>query len=220
MGQGVPLEHIDAVDAFARTLFVRVNASSEPLFAEVAAAVRQLHIALRHLRVEAADPDSLLQSAEAPIYARQLRLIVQGCEHGLNQLETALGRGSPAGANDADAEVEVSADRESALKTVRSRLASETMAVDTFLDAVQLHNPVNNAPEVLVGTQDTSLEHIKDKVDNIAKGLFRRRDTSGGIMADEDQMWQEFQSQLEMDGFSPHVLHQHKVRTNLLPTQP
>ncbi|KAG6009096.1 hypothetical protein E4U54_008604 [Claviceps lovelessii] len=210
MGQGVPLEHIDAVDAFARTLFVRVNASSEPLFAEVAAAVRQLHIALRHLRVEAADPDSLLQSAEAPIYARQLRLIVQGCEHGLNQLETALGRGSPAGANDADAEVEVSADRESALKTVRSRLASETMAVDTFLDAVQLHNPVNNAPEVLVGTQDTSLEHIKDKVDNIAKGLFRRRDTSGGIMADEDQMWQEFQSQLEMDGFSPHVLHQHK----------
>ncbi|KAG5948934.1 hypothetical protein E4U53_006093 [Claviceps sorghi] len=206
MSQAAPLEHIDAVDAFARTLFVRVTASSEPLFAGVATAVRRLHIALRHLRVEAADPDSLLRSSEAAVYTRQLPCIVQGCEHALKQLETVLETWSATGATDAEA----SADRVAAVTAVRSRLADETMAVDTFLDTIQLHNPANNAPEVLVDPQDTSLDHIKDKVDNIAKGLFLRRHTSAGIVADEHQMWQEFQSMLEMDGFSPHVLRQHK----------
>ncbi|KAG5981905.1 hypothetical protein E4U55_002546 [Claviceps digitariae] len=205
MSQGAPLEHIDAVDAFARTLFVRVKASPEPLFADVATAVRQLHIALRHLRVEAADPDSLLQSTEASAYARQLRPIIQDCEYALKQLETVLERWSP-DASDSGAVP----DRVRAVTAARSRLASETMSVDTFLDTVQLHNPANNAPEVLVGTYDTTLEHIKDKVDNIAKGLFLQRDTSGEIIADEDQMWQEFRSKLELDGFSPHVLHRHK----------
>ncbi|KAG6004364.1 hypothetical protein E4U21_001127 [Claviceps maximensis] len=206
MSQGASLEHIDAVDAFARNLFVRARTSSEPLFAGVVTALRQLHIALLQLRIEAADPDSLLQSAKASIYTRQLRPIVQNCEHALEQLETILERWSVVPARDAEA----LAHREDEVTAVRSRLVSETMAVDTFLNTLQLHGPANNAPEVLLDVRDTSLEHIKDKVDNISKTLFLHRDTSGGTIADDDQMWQEFQSKLEMDGFSPHVLHQHK----------
>ncbi|KAG5929532.1 hypothetical protein E4U42_005559 [Claviceps africana] len=206
MSQGAPLEHIDAVDAFARTLFVRVTAASEPLFAEVATAVRQLHIALRHLRVEAADPDSLLRSPEAAVYARQLPCMVRDCEHALKQLEAVLERWSATGVRYAEA----SADRVAAVTAVRSRLTSVTMAVDTFLDTIQLHNPASNAPEILVDPKDASLDHIKDKVDKIAGGLLLRRGTNGGIISDEHQMWQDFQSMLEMDGFSPHVLRQHK----------
>ncbi|QPG93977.1 hypothetical protein C2857_003885 [Epichloe festucae Fl1] len=203
MSGGTPLEHIDAVDAFARTLFVRVKTCSSPLFAEVATTVRQLHLVLRHLRVEAADPDSLLRSAEASIYARQLRPIVEDCEFALQQLETVLEKSNAAGIGGTDG----LADRVAA---VRSRLASETTSVDLFLDTVQLHNPANNAPEVVIREDDSSLENIKDKVDVIANRLFRRRDTSGGVIADKDQMWQDFKLELELEGFSPQVLHQHK----------
>ncbi|KAG6018615.1 hypothetical protein E4U41_003731 [Claviceps citrina] len=203
MSRAEPLEHIDAVDAFARTLFVRVKASSSPLLAEVATPVRQLHIALRHLRVEAADPDSLLRRGDASVYARQLGPIVQDCEHALKQLEAVLERSSAAHIRDPE-------DLAGRVAAVQSRIASETTSIDMFLDTVQLHNPANNAPQVLVHAKDADLEHIKDKVDNIAKGLFLPRDSSGGASVDEDQMWQVFKSKLEGEGFSPRVLRQHK----------
>lgn len=204
MSGGTALEHIDAVDAFAKSLFVRVKTCSSPLFNEVAATVRRLHLALRHLRVEAADPDSLLRSADASVYARQLRPIVEDCDFALKQLETVLEKYDAVSGRETDG----LADR---VATVRSRLASETTSVDMFLDTVQLHNPANNAPEVVFQGNESNLECIKDKVDNIAARLFRRWNTGGGVIDDEDRMWQEFKSELEMEGFSPQVLHQHKV---------
>lgn len=211
MSGGATLEHIDAVDAFAKTLFLRTKQCSSPIFTDVAAAVRHLHLALRHLRVEVADGDSLLRSADASVYARQLRPIVEDCDFALKQLETILGKYDAAGGREADALL----DR---LDAVRSRLVGETTSVDMFLDTVQLHNRANNAPEAVVsqGSQ-SNLESIKDKVDNIAKRLFSRRDTSGEIIDDEDRMWQEFKSELEIEGFSPQVLRQHKVSALYLP---
>ncbi|CCE27503.1 uncharacterized protein CPUR_00977 [Claviceps purpurea 20.1] len=210
MGPGPTLEHIDAVDAFANTLYVRLKASSGSPFAEVATTVRRLQHALRHLRVEAADPDSLLQNVDNPIYERQLRPLVQDCEYALRQLEAALERWKAGAAGVGTREAEALADRVAA---VRARLVREKTSVDMFLDTVQLHNPANNAPEVHAETtSDTSLERIKDKVDRIAEALFPQRHTSSseGTSADEDQMWQEFQSRLEKAGFSSHVLHRHK----------
>ncbi|KFG82494.1 hypothetical protein MANI_015592 [Metarhizium anisopliae] len=203
MSSGTELEHIDAVDAFARTLFVRVEKYPSPLFTEVAAAVRRLHLALRHLRVEAADPDSLLGSADASVYARQLRPIVEDCDFALKQLKTTLEKFDGAGGRETDGLV----DR---IAAVRSRLANETTSVDMFLDTVQLNNPANNAPEVVPQGSESNLENIKYKVDNIAARLFRRWNTNSGIINDEDSMWQEFKSELEMEGFSPHILHKHK----------
>ncbi|KAG6119057.1 hypothetical protein E4U13_008022 [Claviceps humidiphila] len=210
MGPGSTLEHIDAVDAFANTLYVRLRASSGSPFSEVATTVRKLQHALRHLRIEAADPDSLLQNVDNPIYERQLRPLVQDCEYALRQLEAALERWKARAAGVGTGEAEALADRVAA---VRARLVREKTSVDMFLDTVRLHNPANNAPEVHAETtSDTSLERIKDKVDRIAEALFPQRhaSSSDGTSADEDRMWQEFQSRLEKAGFSSHVLHRHK----------
>ncbi|KAG5993431.1 hypothetical protein E4U52_001967 [Claviceps spartinae] len=210
MGPGSTLEHIDAVDAFANTLYVRLKSSSGSPFAEVATTVRKLQHALRHLRFEAADPDSLLQNVDNPIYERQLRPLVQDCEYALRQLEAALERWKAGAAGVGTGEAEALKDRVAA---VRARLVREKTSVDMFLDTVRLHNPANNAPEVHAeATSDTSLERIKDKVDRIAESLFPQRHTSSsdGTSADEDRMWQEFQSRLEKAGFSSHVLHRHK----------
>ncbi|OAA40991.1 hypothetical protein NOR_05573 [Metarhizium rileyi] len=203
MSGGTAIEHIDAVDAFARTLFVRAESYPSALFAEVSATVRRLHLALRHLRVEAADPDSLLRSADAALYARQLRPIVEDCGFALKQLETILERFDAAGGRETGGLV----DR---IASVRSRLANEKTSVDMFLDTVQLHNPANSAPEVVPQGNESNLETIKDKVDGIASRLFRHWNTRGGINNDEDSMWQEFKSELETEGFSPQILHRHK----------
>jgi hypothetical protein len=123
----------------------------------------------------------------------------------LKQLETVLEKFDATGSHDTN----VLADR---IAAVRSRLASETTSVDMFLDTVQLHNPANAAPEVAIqGGDESNLEGIKDKVDNIAAKLFRRWDTRGDALDDEDRMWQEFKSELEMEGFSAQILQQHKV---------
>ncbi|KAK7426136.1 hypothetical protein QQZ08_007446 [Neonectria magnoliae] len=203
MSGGSTVEHIDAVDAFARTLYLRAKQSGLA-FADVAAAVRQLHLALRHLRVEAADQDSLLNNrahGSSPVYARQLKPMVQDCEFTLEQLEAVVdkyGDGRPSGDERA---------RDERLAVVRSRLVSDRTNVDLFLDTVQLHNPANK-PYQVDGRQP-GFEDIKDKVDTIADRLFHNRDY-GSFDEDEDSLWLQFKAELEKEGFAPQVLRKHK----------
>ncbi|KPM35021.1 hypothetical protein AK830_g11554 [Neonectria ditissima] len=203
MSGGSTVEHIDAVDAFARTLYLRAKQSGLA-FADVAAAVRQLHLALRHLRVEAADQDSLLNNrahGSSPACSRRLRPMVEDCEFTLDQLEAVMDRygdGRPSGDEQA---------RDDRLAVVRSRLVSDKTNVDMFLDTVQLHTPANK-PYQVDGRQP-DFEDIKDKVDTIANRLFHNRDY-GSFNEDEDSLWLEFKAELEKEGFAPQVLRKHK----------
>lgn len=179
MSGGSPVEqHIDAVDAFARTLHIRAHGSPS-----VADAVRQLHIALRHLRVEAADPDSPLSGGA---YTHQIRPLIDDCGATLRQLEDALEDG-----------------RRGDQLAGQVRWLSER--IDGFLDAVQLQTRATTVP---VDPGQMGLEGIKDKVDDVANRVFSRRDSG---YDDEDELWLEFKTELENEGFSPDVLRKHKV---------
>ena len=197
------VQHIDAVDAFARTLYLRTKQIPPPAFEDVALAVRQLHISLRHLRVEAADKDSPLNQPESPVYARQLQPIVQDCEFALKQLETVLERHDAA------------PDRKSAnaladrIASVRAKVAHEEMNVAMFLDTVQLRP--SQTPTAPVHQDEVGLDAIQQKVDAIATRLFSRPSNTS-FSAGDDTLWQDFKSELEKEGFSPQVLHKHKVR--------
>ncbi|PNY26267.1 Uncharacterized protein TCAP_03803 [Tolypocladium capitatum] len=204
MSGGSTLEHIDAVDAFARTLFLRAKQYPSSSLSDVAGAVRQLHLALRHLRVEAADPDSLINSgAASSVYACQVQPIVDDCDLALKQLVTILDEYDACGGRKVDG----LADRVAA---VRSRLTNKTTSVDMFLDAVQLHHPAHPPPGNAVQGNEAGLEGIKDKVDNIAARLFTGRDSTALTDDDDDRRWKAFKSELEKEGFSPQVLRQHK----------
>lgn len=179
MSGGASVEQkIDAVDAFARTLYVRARDSPS-----VADAVRQLHIALRHLRVEAADPDSPLSGGA---YTHHISPLVDDCGAALRQLEDAIDDGRRAD------------QLAGGVRRLRER-------IDGFLDAVQLQVRATTVP---VDQDQTGLEGIKDKVDDVAKRVFSRRDSGCG---DEDSLWREFKTELENEGFSPEVLRKHKV---------
>lgn len=209
-GDASTVEHIDAVDAFARNLYLRLkqcsSAGADPPLDDVAIAVRQLHLALRHLRVEAADPDSLLnRAASTSLYVRQLEPLVEDCGFQLRQLETAL----------STIDIQGGAARADRLATLRAKLANEKMSVDMFLDTIQLHNPANQPAGIVDGSQ-LGLENIKDKVDAIAHRLFARRDVNG-LADDEDRLWEEFKQGLEKEGFSPQVLRRHKVSFSSFP---
>jgi hypothetical protein len=205
---GNTVELIDAVDAFARTLYMRAKQSSTS-FADAAVAVKSLHSALRHLRVEAADPDSLLNSADSSVYARQLRPLVEDSDFALQQLETILNKygdgNGPSGSDENGPGPE-------RIAAVRNRLANEKLNVDMFLDTVQLHNPATKPTAVVdpaPSSTSTPLEDIKDKLDVVANRVFSRRDT--GYSAGGNNLWEEFQAELGKEGFSPDVLQKHKV---------
>lgn len=194
-------QHIDAVDAYARTLFLRTRQNLD--LHDVTDAVRQIHVALRHLRIEAADPDSLLASHDS-IYSRQLRPLVDSCANTLGRLEDALeehdeGEGHDDG-RDSDA---------AGLRTARIRLRGEKASLDGFLDAVQLQK---SKAAATVNTDEGTLERIQDKVDEVAKRVFSRRDS--GFEDDEDHVWKEFKAELEKEGFSSVVLRKHRVCTS------
>lgn len=182
MSGGLSVEqHIDAVDAFARTLFVRARDYSP----SIANAVQQLHNALRHLRVEAADPDSPLSGGS---YIHQVAPLVDDCGVALRQLEDALHDGRRG-------------------EQIAGRVRRLRERIDGFLDAVQLQSRATIPP---AAQDQSSLEGIKDKVDNVAERVFSRRDS--GFSEDEDSVWREFKTELEKEGFSPEVLKKHKVR--------
>lgn len=211
MSGGKSVQHIDAVDAFARTLYLRVQrasaASPSPRLDDVANAVQQLHLALRHLRIEASDPDSLLNINDVPapagqsLFARQLNPIVEDCGFALKQLETVLDR-----LHDDDGAVD------GRIAAICAKLLNEKTHIDMFLNTVQLHNPATRPDGgAFDASSQTTLEGIKDQVDAIATRLFARRG-GGSLSDDENSLWKEFKTELEKEGFSPEVLRKHKVR--------
>ncbi|KAM0253672.1 hypothetical protein ACHAP5_000249 [Fusarium lateritium] len=204
MSGGSTVQHIDAVDALARTLYLRAKQSGLP-FTDVANAVRNLHLALRHLRIEATDQDSLLNNANASsssLYARQLAPLVEDCDFTLAQLETLLDKyGDGRAVMPEDERM-----RDDQLSVMKQKLDHGKSSVDWFLDAVQLH--AENRPTRVVDGQE-GLEGIKDVVDEIATKLFRDHN-EGSFTEDEDGLWREFKIELEDRGFSPQVLRKHK----------
>lgn len=223
---------ISALAATARNLFRRAKTSG-PDFADVATVVRSLHTVLKHMRSEAEDPDSLLNSTqqESSLYARQLAPIVEDTDFTLKQLDTILEKyGScPSDNSSEDAEnawrdrgtsgrkIE---DRErDMLQLIRTKLANQKTHIDIFLDTVQLHNPTRqHQPVDLENVDDKQQNSIKDKIDLVAQRLFQRRARArvlGDVAEDNDEeMWQQFWAELVKEGFSSDVLRKHKVRSD------
>jgi uncharacterized protein YifE (UPF0438 family) len=209
MSHGTSVNQIDAVDAFARQLYRRAKTSG-PDFQDIATVVRRLHTVLKHLKVEAEDSDSLLNSESSSVYARQLTPIVEDCDFTLKQLDTILekyGDGFSNGTEGKTAEME--SREKDMISLIRTKLSNQKTNIDIFLDTVQLHNP-SKARSILDGT-DADLDDIKDKVDAIASKLFNHRRGSG-LSEDGEDLWQQFQVELEKEGFSKDVLAKNKVR--------
>lgn len=194
------VHQIDAVDAFARTLHVRTTQSTVPsLSTDASAAVRNLHNALRHLRVEAADPDSRLNAADSSSYLKQLNSIIKDSQTVLKQLELVLDLNSRGGGPYADGAAE-------GIAAVQTKLLHQKTVIDAFLDLVQL----GSAPPGS-GRRGPSLDYIKEKVDTIGRKLFRRDSTSKSTGSGDDKLWKRFQGELVKEGFSSKVLDEHEV---------
>lgn len=221
------ISYISSVAATARNLYRRAKTSG-PEFAEIATGVRPLHSVLKHLRAEAEDPDSLLNSDgyESSVYARQLTPIVEDTDFTLKQLDTILEK---YGSYPSDGESPDSGRRERAnssakrmedrerdmVALIRTKLANQKTNIDIFLDTVQLHNPTRqHKPVDLEHADGQQMDKIKDKVDVVAARLFQRRaraSASGDAAQEsEDQMWQQFWAELVKEGFSSDVLRKHK----------
>lgn len=195
------VQHIDAVDAFARTLHVRTTQSTVPsLSTDASQAVRNLHNALRHLRIEAADPDSRLNAADSSSYLKQLNSIIKDSQTTLKQLELVLDLNSRGGGPYADGAAE-------GIAAVQTKLVHQKTVMDAFLDLVQF----SNAPPSS-GRRGPSLEYIKEKVDSIGRKLFRRDSTnSKPTGSGDDKLWKRFKGELVKEGFSSKVLDEHEV---------
>ncbi|KAI1277689.1 hypothetical protein F5Y07DRAFT_82830 [Xylaria sp. FL0933] len=212
---------IDTLDAFARKLYRRArNAGAS--FEAVATVVRDLHTVLKHLKVEAEDPESLLNSENSTVYTRQLAPIIEDAEFTLKQLGTILEKyfdgGSSGSSVSGDGERHVAMnDSEKGwtmldslelekVEIIRNKLAGQKLNIDMFLDTIQLHNPSKSRQ--LVDTTSTDLDAIKDKVDAIASRLCQREDS--GFGEDEEQLWEQFRDALEEEGFSKDVLRKNQ----------
>ncbi|KAI0455238.1 hypothetical protein F5B21DRAFT_209708 [Xylaria acuta] len=211
------LAPIDALDAFARKLYRRArNAGSN--FENVATVVRDLHTMLKHLKVEAEDPESLLNRDDSAVYIRQLTPIIEDGEFTLKQLDAILEKYFDGGSDgsgisgDGDRHVLVNDSEKGCtvldslelekIDLIRGKLANQKLNIDIFLNTVQLHNPSKSRQ--LVDVTSTDLDVIKDKVDAIASRLCQRKDS--GFGENEDQLWEQFRDALEEEGFSKDVL--------------
>lgn len=217
----------------AHSLHERARISG-PDFEEVAPVVKNLETVLKHLRVEAEDPDSLLntQQQETSVYARQLTPIIEDCDFTLKQLSTifekfghsddARNSNGPAPYHPAPPPFTSSSASSSSshhpskdgadgqgkdmIALIRTKLANQRSNLEMFLDTVQLHNPAKQRmPPPITGDQ---MEKIKDKVDEVAGRLFRRARRGG---EDDEDLWRQFCHELEKEGFAGQVLRQNKV---------
>lgn len=190
---------IDAVDAFARTLYLRTR-QVPPAFDDAAVAVRQMHISLRHLRVETGDPQSVLNNPDntSDLYTAELAPIVDHCEFALKQLETVLDR-----VDGADVNKDALTNR---IASVTAKIAEKEMDVAFFLDTVQVR-PKTTARESMPNQQ--TLETIKHEIDLLASKVFSRH--TGVLEGDSEALWRGFKTELERQRFTADELEAHKV---------
>lgn len=193
-----PTPQIPTLTTTALRLWARSKTSLPPL----AGPTRALSTALKHLKFEAADPDSVLNSPRAPLYLRQLVPVVEDCDFALRQVEAVLEKHERGALGDEEMGAVVGA--------VERRLESVRVAVGLFLDTVQLQSS-EREPVAAGGEGGGKLDEIKDKVDAIAKKIFARRDSGLGDEEDEDALWERFRDELVKEGFAPEVLWRHKV---------
>ncbi|RYP69427.1 hypothetical protein DL769_005281 [Monosporascus sp. CRB-8-3] len=210
---------IEDVDAFARRLYRRAR-NAGPDFEDIGPVVRNLHTVLKHLKVEAEDPESLLNVDDSAVYARQLTSIIEDCEFTLKQLNTILEKhGGNVSGGDSQGPTSPYRPRmegekgwtmenveRGRIELIRSKLANEKLNIDLFLDTIQLHNPSKSRQ--MVDPESASLDSIKDKVDAIATRIFQRRDS--GLGEDGEELWQRFRDELEREGFSRDVLRKNQ----------
>ncbi|OAQ97802.1 hypothetical protein LLEC1_02554 [Akanthomyces lecanii] len=191
---------IDAVDAFARTLHLRIKHVAPPAFDDAALAVRQMHISLRHLRVETADPHSVLNSPDSTstMYAAELTPIVDHCEYALKQLETVLDR-----VDGANVKKHLLTDR---VASVTAKIAEKEMDLAFFLDTVQVR-PRTTSRESMPDQQ--TLEAIKHEIERMAPKVLGRH--TGVLDDDSDALWQRFETELERQRFTAGDLEAHKA---------
>lgn len=187
------LELIDTVDTLARKVYLHtkavINGESNRVLESSSVTTRRFHLALRHLRVEIADPDSALHLAEYVRRKNRVEVLLKDSESLLGQIDTAL-----AGTQDW-----VSGE----FSEWSSQLEEHTRNINRFLDTIQLASqPKRHAP--IVEDNQLSLENIKDKVDAILSRMYARDKHSVG-------RWQEFKFELEKEGFSAKVLQKHEV---------
>jgi hypothetical protein len=143
--------------------------------------------------------------------------IVQDCESTLKQLETMMetyGSGRDAVEDRREEKngkgtAEIEGQEKDMVALTRTKLANQKTSIEIVLDSVQLHNPVK-ARRMLEDTDDWQLDRIKDKVDAIAMRIFRRR--SSASTGAEGDLWEQFRSELEIEGFSSEVLLENEVR--------
>ncbi|KAM3544435.1 hypothetical protein ARSEF1564_002683 [Beauveria bassiana] len=198
MNGSVTALRIDAVDAFARTLYLRTKQVPSPTFDDAAVAVRQMHISLRHLRTEAANPKSALnkpESSSCAVYAAELEPIVDHCEFALRQLETVLDRFDAAGNKDA---------LNSRIASITARIAQKEMDVAFFLDTVHERSKSNTA-----SPDHDMFAEMKHEIDSMASKVFSRH--SGVLPSNSDALWREFRSELERRGFSAEQIDAQKT---------
>ncbi|KAL2752338.1 hypothetical protein ACRALDRAFT_2044173 [Sodiomyces alcalophilus JCM 7366] len=230
MSDGTPVAQLNEVDDFARALYRRAKSAGRD-FDHVASAVRTLHGALKHLKAEADDPDSLLFTSDrSAVYQRQLTRIIEDSDFTLRQLDTLLQRHHVHVDADADASAPMDDRERSMVSLIHTKLNDQRIGIDMFLDTVQLYNPSktrmvtdaangdghgdssnNNGGNK--NTEDGAiLDAIKDKVDTVATRVFGRRhgDSSLGNLGNDEDRWREFRDELEKEGFSKDILGRHK----------
>lgn len=165
-----PAVDVAAVDAFCKDLHSRIlqHQQAVPDFDPVATSLRRLHSALKHLRVEVDDPDSLLNTDHPSINRNHLAPIVEECDFTLRQLEAILEKyasstritskrhfcinpfllnnsnstlNSATSAPPVGSSTELDFRERDMLNLIQTKLLSHNDTIESFLNTVQLHNP-------------------------------------------------------------------------------
>jgi hypothetical protein len=210
---------IAAVGSVALQLYRRAKTSG-PEFDDVAAEARSLYTELRHLRIEAEDPNSVLIKDKA-VFAQPLAQLVENSEFTLQEVEALLekygnntGSAADHGGEQGDRRRSALPDSDSKKRPMIARVLDKLARckgdIDDFLTNVQLHTPTQTR-HALNQTNAEQLDAIKDKVDAIAMRIHNRR-RAADYPGDEEEIWVQFRTELEHEGFSKEVLRKNQVR--------
>ena len=216
MSSGESPSDIVQAKTLSRKLYRQCKNAGEE-YVEISHDVRNLHTVLKHLKYEVDAPESVLHH-DRNLYAKDLAPIVGDCEITLRQLEDLLQKydrlGRERGMGRLWDRARFGNDELDELGSIRMKLINHKTTITTFLDTVQLREA--SRVSATLDKHSGQLDTILDKVDNIAARMSQRAGTVMTVFDDDDaEVWKQFRRELIAEGFSSHVLQQHKVEPHL-----
>ena len=204
-GSSRTTDELDSLLRLARRLYAQCRDANES-YKDVGREVHNVHRLLRHLKHEQGHADDEQANRDVEVTP-----LLQECRSTLDALDGLI-KNYYARDKSTTEGLRLRNGDQDQLRSLRVKLIKHKMTLTALLDSLESDREGNGD-----GNQrDPVLEDLYDRIDKIGSRLGQKAGSTMTLEDDEEDVWRQFQRELDSEGVPDYVFSKYKVSTPLM----